>query len=70
MCSRIVNFDCTEAGLTSKWSRISPAVQWCCQQQSKLYVRQRTTLHRNLLHTHIHNTYTVTKQLIERGYPL
>ena len=26
ICSKIVNFDRTEAGLTSKWGRISPAV--------------------------------------------
>ena len=31
ICSKIVNFDLTEAGLTSKWGRISPAVQWCFQ---------------------------------------
>ena len=32
-CSKIVNFNRTEAGLTSKWGRISPAVQWCYQNQ-------------------------------------
>ena len=26
---KIVNFCCTEAGLTSKGGRISPAVYWC-----------------------------------------
>ena len=29
ICSKIVNFDRTETGLTSKWGRILPAVQWC-----------------------------------------
>ena len=31
VCSKIVNLDCREAGLTSKCGRISPAVQWCYQ---------------------------------------
>ena len=34
ICSKIVNFDCTEAGLTLKYGRISPAVHWCYQNQS------------------------------------
>ena len=33
-CSKIVNFNRTEAGLTSKWGRILPAVQWFYQKQS------------------------------------
>ena len=33
-CSKMVNFDHKEAGLTSKWGRISPAIQWCYQNQS------------------------------------
>ena len=32
--SKIVNFDRTEAGLSSKLGRISPAVQWFYQNQS------------------------------------
>ena len=28
ICSKIINFDHTEAGLTSKWGRILQAVQW------------------------------------------
>ena len=43
ICSKIVNFDRTEAGLTSKWGRISPAVQWCYQNQSNYTVRRRTS---------------------------
>ena len=43
ICSKIVNFDRTEAGLTSKWGRISPAVQWCYQIQYNCTVRRRTT---------------------------
>ena len=42
--SKIVNFDRTEAGLTSKWDRISPAVQWCYQIQSNCIVQRCTTL--------------------------
>ena len=41
--SKIVNFDRTEAGLTSKWDRISPAVQWCYQIQSNCIVQRCTT---------------------------
>ena len=32
-CSKIINFNRIEAGLKSKWDRISPAVQWCYQCQ-------------------------------------
>ena len=42
-CSKIVNFNRTEAGLTSKWGRISPAVQWCYQNQSNCIIRRCTT---------------------------
>ena len=38
-CSKIVNFNRTEAGLTSKWGRISPAVQWCYQDSSNCTVQ-------------------------------
>ena len=38
--SKIVNFDLTEAGLTSKWGKISPAVQWCYQNQSNYTVQR------------------------------
>ena len=41
-CSKIVNFNRTEAGLTSKWGRISPAVQWCYQNQSNCTTWRRT----------------------------
>ena len=41
--SKIVNFDRIEAGLTSKWGRISPADQWCYQNQFNCTVRRRTT---------------------------
>ena len=37
ICSKIVNFYRTEAGLTSKWGRISPGVCRCHQKQS-IYV--------------------------------
>ena len=40
---KIVNFDHTEVGLTSKGCRISPAVKWCYQNLSNCTVRQRTT---------------------------
>ena len=40
--SRIVNFCRTEAGLTSKWGRISPAVYWWHQNQSSYVVRSHT----------------------------
>ena len=39
----MVNFDHTEAGLTSKWGRISPAVQWCYQNQSNCIIQRCTT---------------------------
>ena len=32
-CSKINYFNRTEAGLTSKWGRILPVVQWCYQNQ-------------------------------------
>ena len=38
ICSKIVIFDHTEAGLTSNWDRISPAVLWCYQNQSNYIV--------------------------------
>ena len=31
---KIANFQLTEAGLTSNWGRISPAVHWCYQNKS------------------------------------
>ena len=37
-------YDCSEAGPTSKWGRISPAVQWCYQNQSNCTIRRRTML--------------------------
>ena len=40
-CSMMVNFNCAEAGLTSKWGWILPAVQWWYQSK---------TPPRNLLH--------------------
>ena len=49
--SKIFNFDRTEAGLTSKWGRISPAVQWCYQNQSNCIVCRHMTSPKNLLHT-------------------
>ena len=42
ICSKIANFIRTEAGLTSKWGRISVAVQWCYQNPSNCTVRQCT----------------------------
>ena len=50
ICSKIVNFNRTEAGLTSKWGRILPAVQWSYQNQFNCTVRQRATSPTNLLH--------------------
>ena len=46
--SKIVNFDRTEAGLTSKWGRISAAVQWGYENQSNYTVQRRamSLLHR------------------------
>ena len=38
LCFEIVNFCRTEAGLTSKWGRISPAVYWWHQNQSRYIV--------------------------------
>ena len=43
--SKIVNFDRTEAGITLKWGRISPAVQCCSQNQSNCTVRRWTSPH-------------------------
>ena len=54
ICSKIVNFDRTEAGLTSEWGRILPAVIWCYHDQSNCNVRRRATSPRNVLQTHIH----------------
>ena len=62
ICSKIANFNHTEAGLTSKWGRISPTVQWCCQNQSNCTIRRCTTSldiakkFFKYIHTHI-NTY-------------
>ena len=44
----------TEADLTSKWNRISPAVQWCYQNQSNLIERCQTISPRNLLYGDTH----------------
>ena len=44
-CSKIVNFNRTEAGLISKWARISPAVQWCYQNQSNCTLWRCTASH-------------------------
>ena len=41
ICFKIANFDRTEASLTSKWGRISPAFHWCYQNQSNYIVWQR-----------------------------
>ena len=41
--SKIVNFNRTEAGLTSKWGRISPAAQWRYQNQSNCIVKRCMT---------------------------
>ena len=41
-CSKNVIFYRTEAGLTSKRGRISPAVQWCYQNQSNCTTWRRT----------------------------
>ena len=40
---KTVNFDHTEAGLTSKWGKIWPAVQWCYQNQFNSNIRRHTT---------------------------
>ena len=41
--SRIVNFRRTEASLTVKWGRISPAVYWWYKIQSSYVVRRHST---------------------------
>ena len=46
----IVNFDCTEAGLTSNCDRMLSAIQWCYQILSNGIVRQ----HRDR-HSHVQN---------------
>ena len=55
-CSKLVNFCRTEAGLTSKWGRISPAVYWWHQKQCSYIVRRRATSRNGIkvfgLHTH------------------
>ena len=43
LCSRIVNFCRTEAGLTSKWGRILPAVYWWHQNPSSYVIGRRAT---------------------------
>ena len=50
ICSKIVNFDRTEAGFTSKWGRISPAVHSEPVTTSYDDVRRRATSPKNLLH--------------------
>ena len=53
---KIVNFCRTEAGLTSKWGRISPTVYWGHQNQSSYVVQRRAASHDRIkvfcLHTH------------------
>ena len=39
---KMVNFNHTEAGLTSQWGRILPAVRWCSQNLYNCIVRQCT----------------------------
>ena len=42
--SKIIHFCCTEAGLRSKWVRISPPAFWWHQNQSSYIVTRRATL--------------------------
>ena len=58
----MINLNHTEAGLTSKWSRILPAVQWFYQNQSNFNIGRRMTSDyapRNLSprdrHSHVQN---------------
>ena len=59
-CSKMVNFNRTEAGLTSKWGRISPAVQWCYQNQSNC-ILQRCTTSGNVAKKFVTHTETDTQ---------
>ena len=66
ICSKIVNIDRTEAGRTSKWGRILPAVQWCYQNQSKGPKRQLITsrdVAEKLMHTYIHMHARTNEQI-------
>ena len=62
ICSKLVNFDRTEAGLTSKWGRIL-SVQWYDDEQCHLKICfTETDMHRDTgTHTDVHRdtgTYT------------
>ena len=74
VCSKIVIFCCTEAGLTSKWGRISPEVYWWHQNQSSYNVRRSATSRDGIkvfcLHTHPYSpihpfTHSLTKSCME-----
>ena len=68
-CSKMVSFNRTEAGLTSKFGRILPAVQECYQNQSNCIMRQCISLAmslRNWLHRDKHTgTQSQTKRIMD-----
>ena len=63
-CSKMVNFNCTEAGLTSKWGRISSADQRYYQNQFICIIRRCTTpgdvTEKFVTHTETFVTHTKT----------
>ena len=66
-CSKIVNFCRTEAGLTSKWGRISPAVYWWHQKQCSYIVQCRRATSRNGIKVFSLHTHSRTKSCMEAG---
>ena len=64
----MVNFNCAEAGLKSKWGRVFPAVQWRYKIQSNCIVPCRATSPINLLPRDRHDThrYTGTHTVADR----
>ena len=72
-CPKMDYFYRTEAGLTAKWGRISPAVQWCYQNQSNCtttyYVERRhfKICYQRDTHTHMQvqgHTQACTERII------
>ena len=70
VCSKIIIFCHTEAGLTSKCGRISPKVYWWHQNQSSYIVRCLATSRNGIkvfgLYTHS-PTHPLTKACMEAG---
>ena len=73
-----MNFQLSEVGLTSKWVRISPAVQWCHQKQSNISTWCLITTYnitgglqhwpKISFHTIIHHSSKTDSKLCERSW--